>query len=907
MRPDVIGLIPARNSHLCRVFVKPMGSRFRRHVVFGTRAALSWSVSVWLTVLFGPLVSGAFSDETENFEKTIRPLLLEKCVECHGPKKQEGGIRLDRRNEVLSGKVDDVRLLTPGQPEASRIFQVIQHSENDVAMPPAGKLEESVRESLRQWILNGAIWPENADLEGEAKRRSEQWREHWAFQPVSRLDPSRVPPDVHPVDFLIRGQLEKHGLTLSPPASPQVLVRRLSDALVGLPPEPADLQGLSEAVKSSRWEAWRSDYVGRLLASPHFGERWGRHWLDVARYADTKGYVFQEDREYKDAWRYREWVIRALNADMPYDEFLKRQLAADRLPGADDPNQLAAMGFLTLGRRFLNNPHDIIDDRIDLVSRGMLGLTAACARCHDHKYDPIPMADYYSLYGVFASSDEPKDSPSPLRLVDRSQPVEPVIFLRGSPGNRGDQVPRRFFTALSRPDAPPFRDGSGRLELANAIADKSNPLTARVAVNRVWLHLFGRGLVDSPSDFGVRTDRPIQHQLMDYLAAFYMENGWSLKSLIRHIVSSAAWQQDASWRPDAAIVDPENRLFARMNRRRLDFEAWRDAVLFVSGRLDHTIGGESTDIAADSESRRRSVYARIDRQNLPGVFRTFDFPNPDNHAPLRFETTVPQQALFQLNSAFLMNRAADLAEASRSISVEGGLAPRIDHLFRTILQRPASSAETTASAGFIRQTESAQGGMPLAGWSYGYGTLRDDARRLSEFQPLPWSGGGKWQGGPELPDGVLGWTSLHQKGGHPGTGPGHCAVRRWTADTDCRVILNGVVGHSAEAGDGIRFLTIVNQTVLSDVNVQNQTLPLAAGTAELKAGMSVDFVACCRSNPSHDSFSSKLIVTQVVDGNVLRIWNSEQDFTDRTGAARLDAWAQLAQTLLLTNEFMFTD
>jgi len=848
-------------------------------------------------------------DRADFFETNIRPLLLERCIECHGPTKQENGIRLDRRADVLQGKAGDAALITVGKPEESRLLKVLEHSSEDIAMPPSGKLEDAQREAVAKWIADGAIWPETSDLEDEARRRAERWREHWAFQPVTSPDLSAVPSGTNPVDFMIDQKLTEKDLKRSPPASVRTLVRRLAFALTGLPPELNDINAAETALANQTFMAWKETYIDRLLASPQFGERWGRYWLDISRYADTKGYVFQEDREYPDAWRYREWVIQSINNDMPYDEFLKRQLAADRMPGSDDPAQLAAMGYLTLGRRFLNNTHDIIDDRIDVVSRGMQGLTVSCARCHDHKFDPIPTADYYSLYGIFASSDEPKNEPSTLRLVDKPQPVEPVIFKRGSPHNPGDAVPRRFFTALSKPDAAPFKDGSGRLELANAIADRNNPLTGRVAVNRIWMHLFGQGLVEAPSDFGVRTASPTHPELLDYLTASFMDHNWSVKSLVRQLVMSETWQQTSNRRPDAEKKDPENRLHARMPRSRLDFEAHRDAILAVSGRLDRTIGGKSADIAADPNSLRRTIYARIDRQNLPGLFRTFDLPSPDAHAARRFETTVPQQALFQLNNPFVMNRAADLAEQSKSASSDQNLSPRIQQLCRTILLREPELLEVTGMAAFVRRIEAEQaipGGV--SGWSYGYGTLDETAGAVTQFTVFPFSGDGKWQGGATLPDPVLGWTSLQKQGGHTGGDLAHCAIRRWTADTDCRVLVNAVISHATEQGDGVRFRVVkAGRGVVSDVAVHNTTTPTATDAMDVKAGESIDFVIDCRTNENHDSFSSKILVTQSVNGKVQRVWNSEDDFRDQPGSIRLDAWAQLAQALLLTNEFAFVD
>lgn len=848
-------------------------------------------------------------ERADYFESQIRPLLLDRCIECHGPTKQENGIRLDRRADVLHGKAGDAPLITPGNPVESRLMKVLEHSSEDIAMPPSGKLEDAQLLAIGKWISDGAIWPEAVDLEGEARRRAEKWRDHWAFQPVKQPDPSLTATNASVIDFLIDQKLAEKGLKRSESAAAKTIVRRLAFALTGLPPDLSDLNAAESAFASGSGVAWKREYIDRLLASPQFGERWGRYWLDISRYSDTKGYVFQEDREYADAWRYREWVINAINQDMPYDEFLKRQLAADRLPGSDDPAQLAAMGYLTLGRRFLNNTHDIIDDRIDVVSRGMLGLTASCARCHDHKFDPIPTADYYSLYGVFASSDEPKNEPSTLRLVDRPQPVEPVIFRRGSPNNRGDQVPRRFFSALSKPDAQPFKEGSGRLELANAIASRDNPLTGRVAVNRVWMHLFGNGLVETPSDFGVRTSPPTHPELLDYLTASFMERNWSLKSLVRQLVSSETWQQSSGRRSDAEKLDPENRLLARMHRSRLDFEAHRDAILTVSGRLDRTLGGKSSDIASDPNSFRRTIYARIDRQNLPGLFRTFDLPNPDNHAARRFETTVPQQALFQMNNPFVLNRSVDLAELTRSADAKDDLTSRIRQLFMAILQRDPQLSEVTNMASFIRRIDAEQGatgGIP--GWSYGYGTLDESAGTLTSFTVFPFAGEGSWQGEKIMPDPLLGWTSLHKQGGHAGGDLGRCAVRRWTTDADSRILVTGVISHATDQGDGVRMRVVAGaQKIMADVVAYNATVPLSVEPLDVKIGSTVDFVVDCRMNDSYDSFKSTLIITQMVGGKVHRVWKSEDDFRDQPGSTRLDAWAQLAQALLLTNEFVFVD
>ena len=394
--------------------------------------------------------------------------------------------------------------------------------------------------------------------------------------------------------------------------------------MTGLPPTAAEVEWFVNDPAPDAFER----VVERLLASPRYGERRARHWLDVARYADTKGYLFTQDRGYPNAYRYRDWVVRALNDDLPYDQFLVQQIAADRLPIGADRGPLAALGFLTVGRRFLGNPHDIIDDRIDVLMRGTMALTVTCVRCHDHKYDPIPTSDYYSLYGVLASTIEPAEPADLMTLADAEQPVEPHVFVRGNPGNVGEAVPRQFLSLVAGEHRRPFGSGSGRLELARAIVDPCNPLTARVIVNRVWLYYFGEGLVRTPSDFGIRSEAPSHAALLDYLASSLVASGWSLKDLQRTILRSAAYQQASLERADCRGVDPENRLVWRMNRKRLDFEGIRDSLLAVSDHLDGKIGGPAVELTQMPGTARRTIYGLIDRQNLPGLFARLILPAP---------------------------------------------------------------------------------------------------------------------------------------------------------------------------------------------------------------------------------------------------------------------------------------
>ncbi len=851
----------------------------------------------------------ANADEREVFfERHIRPLLIEKCVACHGPDKQEGDLRLDSRDQMLTGTAEVAALVNRKQVADSRLLQVILYSDDDAQMPPKAKLDEPEIETVRRWIRDGAHWPETMDF-GKAKAiDAESWKKHWAFQPIADpTPPAGASQSTHPVDAFIERRLRNQSMNPSPQADGRTLVRRMSVAIIGLPPDAKDLDEVAALGDPRQLNVWLDDYADRLLATPQFGERWGRYWLDVARYADTKGYVFTASREYKEAWRFREWVIRSLNSDMPYNEFLIRQLAGDRLPDNQDPQQLAAMGFLTLGRRFLNKTPDIIDDRIDVVSRGTMGLTVTCARCHDHKSDPIPMADYYSLYGVFDSSHEPQDEPSPLRLVDREQPREPVIFIRGSAGNRGARVSRHFLTALSKGEPEAFTDGSGRLELAKKIASPDNPLTARVAVNRIWLRLFGTGLVDSPSDFGVRTPPPSHPELLDHLATFFIRNNWSRKAVIRHILTSQTWRRSSAPRPDITDADPENRLMARMSRRRLNFEAFRDALLTVSGNLDQNVGGTSFDITKMPFARRRTVYARIDRQNLPGTFRTFDFANPDNHVSQRFETTVPQQALFQLNNPFVIEQAESIATqfTRNSISQPDAI---ISELFIRILQRRPTKHEVTTATSFLTATAelipTTNGGV---GWHYGWGEIDSEKTKILRYEPMPVWHENRWGGSDKLPDQKLGWCSLNREGGHTGRDLQHCPIRRWIADRDCSIRIRSLLGHPTAQGDGVHGHVLFHDRSLGTSHVHDRSTALSTEEFTIRAGEPIDFVADCGASESHDSFTWNITIEQSVNGQQVRTWDSKAEFSSEAATSRLGAVAQLAQTLMLANEFMFVD
>jgi hypothetical protein len=926
--------------------------------------------------LAAPTADAARLTAGDFFEARVRPLLAENCYACHGPERQMAGLRLDSRAAMLKGGAHGPAL-APGDPDKSALIRAV-HYTGAIKMPPQGKLPASAIDVLTAWVKLGAPWletPAAAALPPGGFTVTAAQQSHWAFQPV-RKPPLPAVKDTawptSPIDRFILHPLEQKGLRPNNPADKLTLLRRATFDLTGLPPTLAEIDAFLADHSPNAF----ARVVDRLLASPRYGERWGRHWLDVARYADTKGYVFNEDARYPNSYSYRDYVIRAFNDDLPYNRFVLEQLAADRLlaqqapeeanasatPGsghetlassasrlasAEPKAKLAAMGFLTLGRRFLNNPPDIIDDRIDVMTRGLMGLTVSCARCHNHKFDPIPQKDYYSLYGVFASSVEPEpvvitppsqnepyfahekqlketeaqaanltqgqqdrlqaqfraragdyllaaqtlahspeavsleawaekrslnplllqrwqhfltetpkrfepifrpwkeatrsstpetgngpgaapppplnplvarmlgDRPpttpaelaerygalfatvekqwqdlqtthriaaalaadtgakepepptalpeadaeavrqalygreSPLKfetealepyfeasardslkalrekaeklretlppapeyamtLADATEPHNVHIFLRGNPRNPGEEAPRQFLQVVAGETRRPFQQGSGRLELAQAIVSPNNPLTARVMVNRIWLHHFGEGLVRTPSDFGMRSDPPTNAELLDYLASRFVAGargaggGWSVKKMHRLIMLSSVYQMSSDDHPRGHKIDPENRLLWRMNRRRLELEPLRDSLLAVAGRLDPTIGGPAVEITKPPFPTRRTVYGFIDRQNLQPLFRTFDFASPDTTNAQRHETTVPQQALFMLNSPFVVEQARAVAARPDVIAYQEP-ARRIRYVYRLLFGRLPTPDEVALGLQFLKQ------------------------------------------------------------------------------------------------------------------------------------------------------------------------------------------------------------
>lgn len=1085
----------------------------------------------------------ATPDQEAFFENKVRPILVARCFECHGDKKQEAGLRLDSRAALLK-ESDSGPVVVAGKPDESRLIEVIGYGDA-IRMPPKEKLPDDQIAVMTEWIRIGAPFPAEkgndapalghmATPEGIDKARGT----HWSFQPIARPQPPMVQTAGWArtaIDQFVLAKIEVLGLKPNPECDKRTLLRRVTFDLIGLPPTAEELEAFEQDGSADAFDT----VVDRLLASPLYGERWGRHWLDVARYADTKGYVFTEERKYPFAYTYRDYVINAFNRDLPFDRFVLEQLAADQLPLGDDKTPLAAMGFLTLGRRFGNNQNDIIDDRIDVVARGLMGLTVACARCHDHKYDPIPTDDYYSLFGVFASSVEPANLPqigpaaegeayqayelelkrleselaqfveaktvelstelrvktseyltavvkfgsqevpdekvkslgpgelrlgvvrrwkaylneadkaahpvlgpwqalaqlpaegfagkaavviaswndsadarprtnalvkqaltdtlpqsmvevasiygrllaaaheqwvmlkgtdpaavaltdpaaeevrqvlyaesSPTsiksadsRLFDREtrnkmvklkrtveahqanspvappramvmndapQPMQPKVLVRGNPGRPGKDVPRRFLQVLSPRDSPGFQQGSGRLELAQAISSPHNPLTARVLVNRVWLHHFGKGLVGTPSDFGFRGDLPTNPELLDHLAGVFIDEGWSLKKLHRRILLSAVYRQTSDDRADGVRIDPENRLLWKMNRQRLEFEPLRDSLLAVTGRLDTAGGGRPVDLFSTPFATRRAVYGFIDRQDLPGTLRVFDFASPDVSTPQRPQTTVPQQALFAMNSPFVIEQARLLA-ARPEVAGADDAAARVQALYRLIYARRPDSDEVAAGARYLTEPEVADPALaPI--WQYGYGEFDESTKRVKSFTALPHFAENQWRGGARIPDEKLGWTMLTAEGGHPGGLPQLAVIRRWTAPRAGAVSIAATLAHAAAEGDGVRG-RIVSSRVgeLGSWTVLHGKADTRFDRVKVESSETLDFIVDCLANEAFDSFSWPPVIVMTLQGGGTQQWIAPADFKGPAASNSLSPLEQYAQALLLANEFVFVD
>jgi len=755
------------------------------------------------------------------FEKKIRPVLVERCYKCHSAKseKLKGGLLLDTRAGIRKGG-ESGHAVVPGDVRGSLLIEAIRYGDEDLAMPPKEKLPAAVIADFEKWIAMGA--PDPRDGVALENPGWEQSKNHWAFKVPQKPTVPKV-KDANwarsDIDRFVLAKLKTKSMRPSPEAARRTLIRRLFFDLNGVSPMPKEV---ADFVADKDLKAFEK-LVDRLLASESFGERWGRHWLDVARYAESSGK--EANNTYPHAWRYRDYVIAAFNADKPYDQFIREQIAGDLLPARDDKQRAemqTATGFLAIGPKSHNerNPTqffmDVLDEQIEATSRAMLGLTIACARCHDHKFDPIPQREYYALAGIFASSEVQfgtirgpgsrhasslitlpveiaaqsappltaanrarlerskeqaiiarndlavriredraagRNSIPPFRLQvaglrintvqreldnyfengtakplamgmrDRANAYGTRLLERGEIDQRGDPVPRGFVSIVNPAHRANFdRSSSGRQQLAEWLVDARNPLTARVMANRIWHHLLGQGLVRSMDNFGSTGEAPSHPALLDHLALRFMENGWSVKKLIREIVLSQTYRQSSQHHSAHYNADPENRFLWRASKRRLDAESIRDAMLSVSGLLiwepprgssvaragDGQVGGPGGARSrlmsnVQRTTDHRSVFLPIVRDLVPESLALFDFAEPTLVTGKRDTTTVPSQALYLMNNPFV-TRAAD-AMTRRLFQETGANAngtTRVRLAFQLAYGRAPTNTELEKSAQFFK-------------------------------------------------------------------------------------------------------------------------------------------------------------------------------------------------------------
>ncbi len=1176
-------------------------------------------------------------EENDYFESKIRPAMIEHCHKCHSGDKDakiKGGLQLDSKAGLLKGGSTGPGLVA-GQPDRSLIIKAMRYADPNLQMPPKEKVPDSVLADFENWVRMGAPDPRSGKAAAILKTDEDlaKAKKHWAFQPVVKPEPPK--PKAHlkswiqnDIDLFVLTKLEEKGLFPSPIADKWTLVRRAYFDLLGMPPSAKEAE---EFVADESKDAWPK-LIDKLLASPHYGERWGRYWLDIARYADTRGGGGNNrmgDNRLVHAFTYRDWVVNAMNDDMPYDKFLKYQIAADALPGTE-AKHLAALGFITLNRT-VNNKAEEIDDRIDALTRGTMSFSVYCARCHDHKFDPIPTKDYYSLYGVFDSStysmgakpviqkiedtpayrdytakkelneaklegykqgqvatfvgeaktktmdymlavhyanmgntnymidgragqqrfetftklqfevagpwkrfldqrikmkdpafipwgdysklvevekvsdkdftakskelaakymkdgepmkglnpivakafstpvasmrivaeryaklfrdaemawvsavvidskkkkDDndptlkklsdpaqeqlrqvfygsfPQASPvnvtyaalsrfdnnriangeqaftlvsdqldsnhpgAPLRAMaisDAGTPRNAKVAIKGDPRNLGPEAPRQFLEVLN-PNRKPFSSkNSGRAELAEEIASKNNPLTVRVLINRVWMNHFGGALVRTPTDFGVRADDPTHPELLNYLSAWVLENDWSVKKLHKLVMTSATYMQGSDDRAKPMLSDPANLYAWKMNRRRLDFEGFRDSLLMVSGKLDPKLGGPPVKIVPEGgnpmqykdDPYRRTLYGYIDRGNLSSLYRTFDFANPDATVGMRFNSTVPQQALYLMNSPFVGDLARSIVhrdDVKNKVDEE----QRIEMLYQICFQRLPTSLETKVGMRFLEDQSGMKGSDAKPIWQYGYGQYNPRTRQVGFFKmPVytnpPAAGrmmnnnmaaagnqNGRYEAGPRMPG-----VELTRTGGTPGT---VAVIRRFTAPQDASLSIDGSLAFAAAGkmvGDGVTGYIVHSRS--GQIGAYPLTAPRAMPTkvakVEVKKGDTIDFIVdnggkgnvvgdafawspilalaaatpvtpAAASAPAMNAFGGApmapgapamapgmaMMGNQMGGAQAGGTWSAATQFTAPNASNKpLDSWEKYAQMLLLANEMTFVD
>jgi hypothetical protein len=1065
-------------------------------------------------------VPGLRAQSVDFFESKIRPILVENCYECHSAAKgkHRGGLQLDSREGLLKGG-DTGPALVAGDPGKSLLMSAVRWATDDLRMPPKAKLRDDQIADLEAWIKSGAPDPRSGTKpRTPIEQHLADAKSHWAFQPIVDSHPASL-------DALIAA-----GPGIA--ADKRTLIRRAYLDLIGLPPTYEEVKDFVADPSPQAFEK----VIDKLLADPRYGERWGRHWLDVARYADNMGSIFNGDDSYPNAFTYRDYVIRSFNEDKPYDRFLLEQIAADQLDSAKDPQTLAAMGFLGLGRRKDRQfDDDTIDDTIDVIGRGLLGLTIGCARCHDHKLEPIPTTDYYSLYAVLRSSKEPKVPPalpqaetaktreyaeknrkartdftgasikaasavssharsrvgdylllaqesgwktvgehktakdlvvqrklepelhdavarsrkawleahadvfgpwldlsakkpiatdklhpliakmlgsnppatladlanrydtlfadidgdwrkraapemakdfvltkddlesvlptlqrhalawlddletkrplpdasreslrqvflsagSPMRIrpdryagffdaatkksfeklknvVDElarheGAPPRPMaffdadkiydgkVFVRGNPRTLGGDAPRRFLTVLSHGPPKPFpKDRSGRLEFAQAIVSRDNPLTARVLVNRVWRWHFGEALVGTPSDFGFRGDRPSNQKLLDHLAGWFMENGWSFKKLHKHLMLTDHYQRrDFPMRP-------------------LELEPFRDSLLAVAGRLSTESFGRPSKI---QETTRRTIYAFVDRKTLPSLYRSFDFPDPNFTASRRSNTALTPRALILLNSPMVAESARTLAKSLAKTSLDPAV--QIDELYRRVLQRDPTAKEARRALAYLAAYPKNDLVHPEEkDWQYGYGSFDAEAKHVKSFTPLTAFDGKAWKATPKAADGKASTVLLDAMGGTSGAGDAVSSIRRWIAPIDGQIEIIGELTPMDAKNEGVAARVVSSRTgLIGEWKVKMRSVNTEVTKRAVKKGEVLDFLVSIGSGAGSASYRwsptiSMPTATMAGMPGMTKRWDARTDFANPNNPAHpLTALEELVQTLLLSPEF----
>ena len=1091
------------------------------------------------SAIFLPTHLFAFTDS--DFESKIRPILVQHCYECHSAdKKQKGNLLLDTKDATLKGG-DTGPALVPGDPSKSLLLKAVKWEDKDLQMPPKTKLSDAQIADLEAWIKAGAPDPRSGPRTlTKIEQHLEDSKKHWSFQPV-------VDPKPASLDDLI-------GTKGKPSADKRTLIRRAYLDLIGIAPTYAEVNAFAAENSPQAFEK----LIDKLLTDPRYGERWGRHWLDVARYADNMGAIYNGDDTYPNGFTYRDYVIKAFNDDKPYDRFILEQIAADQLDTAKDTRTLAGMGFLGLGRRKDRRlDDDTLDDTIDVIGRGLLGLSIGCARCHDHKLEPITTKDYYGLYSILKSSKEPeiqpalpqedtpqvreyaeknkaarseyirvvafeadrsfsalrsrvgdhllaahdskltntykekkvtpdildprklnvgihnrfianwdkwvkghpefftpwlelsalpeaefaakapalceaygknadkklipsvarsfgktkpktlrdiadiynhlyasevdalwaenwrehlrvlciptadelnlpiaelekssidralaaqKNNPLPdaegqqlralflddnspfvltgkdflsnrlfanrdvanglrrntakpltdlqnhpgaparaMTFVDADKMHDGKVFIRGNPNTPGPAAPRQFITALHHIAPEPFpKEKSGRLQLAQAIASKNNPLTARVIVNRVWGWHFGDGIVATPSDFGFRGDKPTNQPLLDHLAAWFMENGWSFKKLHKHLMLTAAYQR------------------ADFPMRPLDLEPFRDTLLAVTGRLKPDLGGKAEKIA---DTTRRTVYAFVDRKTLPSIYRSFDFPDPNFSAPKRSRTALTPRALILMNSPLLTDSAKQLAASlTKDLPDDNS---RIEDLYRRVFQRQPTDKEMQRAHDYLAAYPKNDLVHPESqDWQYGYGTFDPASKQTAKFASLTAFDGKAFKGTLKTTDGKPSEVKVDAMGGDSGLTTSMSSIRRWIAPLDGEINITAELTHTDTKTEGVIARIISSRTgELGEWKAKAQSLCTDLAKVPVKKGDTLDFIVSSQTDKDAGPYQwSPSIVMPTADMPAMpgmnQRWDARVDFANPNAPAKpLTAWEELCQAILLSPEF----